>query len=112
MWQKAFRSDLLNNLSRISNNFTSQLLMHHITTECVWYSTDMCLEYNRKGAFVGISNDTIENICYNVCYAMHELVKEFDEACWVEVYEKVSQLMTDPNIYKILQEEVNKYYQR
>ena len=112
MWQNAFRGELSNNLRRISNNFTRQLLMHHIITECVWYSTDMCLEYNRRGAFVGITKDTIENICYNVCYAMHGLVKEFNDNCWDEVYEKVFSLMGDPRTFSILQEEVNKYYQR
>ncbi len=110
MWQNAFSGELANNLGRISNDFTRQLYMYHITTECVWYSADMCLEYYRRGAFYGITKDTIENICYNVCYAMHGIVHEFDEKCWDEVYEKVSKLMADSRTYDVLQQEIYKYY--
>jgi len=43
-----FRQDLINNLMNRSNQGTIRLYKHHIITECVMYSCDMCLEFQRK----------------------------------------------------------------
>lgn len=110
VWQNAFRGELRDNLRRKSNDFTKQLYIIDVTTECVMYSCDMCLHYYKEGAFHGISPKTIEDITYNVCYAMHDVVKEFNSDLWSEVQSKVKQLMADSSTYEILQHEVDKYY--
>lgn len=110
MWQNAFRSDLLKNIRVISNNFEKQLYINDIVIECVMYSCDMCLEYYRRGLFKGITDDTIDDITYNVCVAMNGIVKEFDVKCWGEVMSKVNLLMGDSYTYNELQKEVDRYY--
>lgn len=110
VWQNAFKPELINNLKRVSNNFTKQLLIIDVARECIMYSCDMCLEYYRKGAYMGISASTIDNITYNVCVAMNSLVKEFGVSQREEVMSRVRLLMEDSNTYDVLQQEVNRYY--
>lgn len=112
IWQNAFRGELSNNLRRKSNDFTKQLYMIDVATECVMYACDMCLHYYKEGAFYGITPQTIDNISYNVCYAMHDVVKEFNSNMWDEVQSKVKQLMTDSTTYEVLQEEIDNYYSK
>ncbi|MBQ0046862.1 MAG: hypothetical protein KBT33_05015 [Prevotellaceae bacterium] len=111
-WQNAFRGELVQNLRRVSNDFTRQLLIIDIAKECIMYSCDMCLEYNRQGAYIGISNSVVDNITYNVCIAMNGLVHEFGESQRNEVMSRVRELMKDPRTYSVLQEEIDKYYGR
>lgn len=67
MWQNAFKPELIDNLRRVSNDFSKQLYIIDIAKECIMYSCDMCLEYSRRGSYTGISRETINNITYNVC---------------------------------------------
>lgn len=110
IWQNAFRGELRNNLRRKSNDFTKQFYIVDVTTEYVMYSCDMCLHYYKEGPFYGIRPQTIDDITYNVCYAMHEVVKGFSSDLWDEVLSKVKQLMSDSTTYEVLQQEVDKYY--
>ncbi|MBQ8273197.1 MAG: hypothetical protein IJZ11_01500 [Bacteroidaceae bacterium] len=110
MWQNAFKPELINNLKRVSNNFTKQLLIMDVAKECIMYSCDMCLEYYRQGAFAGITPSTIDNITYNVCVAMNSIVKEFEPAQHEDVMKRVRAKMSDSSNYASLQQEVNRYY--
>lgn len=112
LWQEAFRNDLRNNLSRISNGFERQLYLGDIMEECIWYSCDMCLEYYRKGAFVGFLPNTVDDISYNVCAAMSSLIKAFGDTQRDTVMSKVRELLQDPATYGILQSQINNYYRR
>jgi hypothetical protein len=111
-WQEAFRNDLRNNLSRISNGFEKQLYLGDLMEECIWYSCDMCLEYYRQGAFNGFLPDTIDNISYNVCTAMSSLVKAFGDSQRETVMSKVRELLRDSSTYEILQSQIDNYYRR
>jgi len=111
-WQNAFRGELISNLRGKSNNFTRQLYIVDITTECVMYSCDMCLHFYKEGAFYGITAQMIDKITYNVCNAMHSVVKEFQPTLWDEVMTKVRELMSDTSRYSALQREVDNYYCR
>lgn len=111
-WQEAFRNDLRNNLSRISNGFAKQLYLGDLMEECIWYSCDMCLEYYRQGAFNGFLPDTIDNISYNVCTAMSGLVKAFGDSQRDTVMSKVRELLRDSSTYGILQSQIDNYYRR
>ena len=111
-WQSAFYSDLRKNLDRISYGFTKQLYMGDLMEECIWYSCDICLEYYRQGAFKGFLPDTIDNISYNVCVAMNDLVKSFGKSQQETVMSKVRELLKDPSTYGILQTQIDHYYNR
>lgn len=112
MWQSAFYSDLRNNLNRISDGFTKQLYVGDLMEECIWYSCDMCLEYYRQGAFRGFLPDTIDNISYNVCIAMSDLVKSFGQSQREMVMSKVRDLLREPSTYGTLQMQIDRYYNR
>ena len=105
-WQEAFRTDLRNNLSRISNGFEKQLYLGDLMEECIWYSCDICLEY--KGFLPG----TIDNISYNVCMAMSGLVRAFGDSQRETVMTKVRELLRDSSTYGMLQQQINRYYGR
>ena len=109
-WQEAFRTDLRNNLSRISNGFEKQLYLGDLMEECIWYSCDICLEYYNQGAFKGFLPGTIDNISYNVCMAMSSLVKAFGDSQRETVMSKVRELLKEPSTYGILQSQINHYY--
>jgi len=111
-WQEAFRTDLRNNLSRISNGFEKQLYLGDLMEECIWYSCDICLEYYNQGAFKGFLPGTIDNNSYNVCMAMTSLVKAFGDSQRETVMSKVRELLKEPSTYGILQSQINHYYQK
>ena len=79
-WQRAYRSELANNMSVKSNDFTKQLFLIDIIEECVWYSCDMCLEYYRQGPFKGFLPNTIDDISFNVYTQTPESNKAEQEA--------------------------------
>lgn len=110
MWQNAFKPELIDNLRRVSNDFSKQLYIIDIAKECIMYSCDMCLEYSRRGSYTGISRETINNITYNVCVAMNSIVKEFGQEQFDEIINRVNGLMSNSTTYDILQQEINKYY--
>ncbi len=110
LWQDAFKTDLVANLGRKSNNFTKQLYIIDIRIECIMYSCEMCLHYYNTGAFTGYMPGTIENVTYNVCVAANSLVREFGEQEWDIVIEEVRNKLRNPSMYSQLQEEVNRYY--
>lgn len=112
IWQESFKSDLVNNLRRVSNDFSRQLLMKDLWEECIMYSCDMCLHYYKTGPFKGFLPTTIDNITYNVCYALSKLVPEFGPSTWQPVYDSVQDLLKDPHTYDVLQERIDRYYQR
>ena len=112
IWQDAFRTELRNNLSRISNGFTKQLYLGDLMEECIWYSCDMCLEYYRQGVFKGFLPGTIDNISYNVCVAMQSLVNAFGENQTNTVMQKVRELLNNSSNYDSLQRNVDRYYRR
>ena len=60
VWQEAFKQELVNNLSRVSDHFTRQLVMKYLWEECIMYSCDMCLHYYKTGAYYGITPSTID----------------------------------------------------
>ena len=111
-WQETFRTDLRNNLSRISNGFEKQLYLGDLMEECIWYSCDICLEYYNQGAFKGFLPGTIDNISYNVCMAMSSLVKAFGDSQRETVMSKVRELLKEPSTYGILQSQINHYYRK
>ena len=93
-WQEAFRTDLRNNLSRISNGFEKQLYLGDLMEECIWYSCDICLEYYNQGAFKGFLPGTIGD-------SQRETVMS-----------KVRELLKDSSTYRILQSQIDRYYGR
>ena len=105
-----FRQDLINNLMNRSNQGTIQLYKHHIITECVMYSCDMCLEFQRKSDGL-LTSDWIEHITREVGEAMRSIFsKDFNDSDIQAAIDKVQQLMRFPATN--LQEEVDRYYNR
>lgn len=105
-----FRQDLINNLMNRSNQGTIHLYKHHIITECVMYSCDMCLEFHRKSDGI-LTSDWIEHITREVGEAMRSIFsKDFNDSDIQVAIDKVQQLMRFPT--DNLQEEVDKYYNR
>ena len=105
-----FRQDLINNLMNRSNQGTIQLYKHHIITECVMYSCDMCLEFHRKSDGL-LTSDWIEHITKEVGESIKIILpKDFNDTDIHVAIDKVQQLMRFPAIN--LQEEVDRYYNR
>lgn len=105
-----FRQDLISNLNNRSNHGTIQLYKHQILTECVMYSCDMCLEFQRKSDGL-LTSEWIEHITKEVGEAIKTILpRDFDDDDISDVTEKVQQLMRFPAAN--LQEEVDRYYHR
>ena len=111
-WQEAFKGELIENLRRVSNDFTRQLFLKDLWEGCIMYSCDMCLHYYKAGPVNGITLSTIDNIAYNVCVALGSVVREFDESQYQVVYDGVRELMSAPNTYNALQQQIDNYYRR
>lgn len=109
-FREHFRQDLFNNLMNRSNLGTIQLYKHHIITECVMYSCDMCLEFQRKSDSL-LTSDWIEHIIKEVGEAIKTILpRDFNDEDIHIATEKVQQLMRFPATD--LQREVDNYYNR
>ena len=109
-FREHFRQDLINNLMNRSIQGTIQLYKHHIVTECVMYSCDMCLEFQRKSDGL-LTSDWIEHIKKEVGEAIKSILpRDVCDSDIEIVVNKVQQLMRFPS--SNLQEEVDKYYNR
>lgn len=105
-----FRQDLINNLMNRSNQGIIQLYKHHVITECVMYSCDMCLEFQRKSDGL-LTSDWIEHITKEVGESIKiTLPRDCNDADIHVAIDKVQQLMRFPATN--LQEEVDRYYNR
>ena len=105
-----FRQDLINNLMNRSNQGTIQLYKHHIITECVMYSCDMCLEFQHKSDGL-LTSDWIEHITKEAGEALKIILpRDFNDTDIHVAIDKVQQLMRFPATN--LQEEVDRYYNR
>lgn len=105
-----FRQDLINNLMNRSNQGTIQLYKHHIITECVMYSCDMCLEFQHKSDGL-LTSDWIEHITKEAGEALKIILpRDFNDTDIRIAIDKVQQLMRFPATN--LQEEVDRYYNR
>lgn len=105
-----FRQDLINNLTNRSNQGTIQLYKHHVITECVMYSCDMCLEFQRKSEGL-LTSDWIEHITREVGEALKSILpRDFTDSDISVAIDNVHQLMLLPGVN--LQNEIDKYYNR
>ena len=103
-----FRQDLINNLMKRSNQGTIQLSKHHIITECIMYSCDMCLEFQRKSDGL-LTSDWIEHITKETGEAIKSILpRDFTDADIKVAIDKVQQLLRFPAAN--LQDEINRYY--
>lgn len=109
-FRDSFRQDLINNLMNRSNQGTIQLYKHHVITECVMYSCDMCLEFQRKSDGL-LTSDWIEHITKEAGEALKIILpRDFNDTDIRVAIDKVQQLMCFPATN--LQEEVDRYYNR
>ena len=105
-----FRQDLINNLTNRSNQGTIQLYKHHVITECVMYSCDMCLEFQRKSEGL-LTSDWIEHITREVGEALKSILpRDFTDSDIRVAIDNVHELMRLPGAN--LQNEIDKYYNR
>lgn len=103
-----FVTDIRRNLLRVSNGGETQLYRHHLLTECVWYSCDMCLEFQRKSDGL-LTSDWIEHIVTEVGAAITMLCpRDFGEAETLCVIQKTKELLQFPS--DALQKEIDNYY--
>ena len=104
------RQDLIRNLANRSNQGTMQLYKHHVITECVMYSCDMCLEFQRKSDGL-LTSDWIEHITKEVGESIKSILPyDFNDSDIQFAISKVQHLMRNPSTS--LQEEINRYYNR
>lgn len=109
-FREQFKHDLVNNLNNRSNHGTTQLFKHHIITECVMYSCDMCLEFQRQSDGL-LTSDWIEHITREVGEALRMILpRDFMSADIQISIDKVQELMRFPA--NELQNEIDKYYNR
>ena len=95
-----------------SNQFESLSLKQKklIITECVMYSCDMCLEFQRKSDGL-LTSDWIEHITKEAGEALKIILpRDFNDTDIRIAIDKVQQLMRFPATN--LQEEVDRYYNR
>lgn len=105
-----FRQDLINNLTNRSNQGAIQLYKHHVITECVMYSCDMCLEFQRKSEGL-LTSDWIEHITKEVGEALKSILpRDFTDSDISVAIDNVHQLMRLPGAN--LQNEIDRYYNR
>lgn len=109
-FREQFKQDLINNLSNRSNQGTIQLYKHHVITECVMYSCDMCLEFQRQSDGL-LTSDWIEHITRETGEALKLILpRDFTEYDIQTSIDRVQELMRFPANH--LQNEINSYYNR
>lgn len=109
-FREYFRDDLVRNLMNRSNQGNTQLYKHHIITECVMYSCDMCLEFQRKSEGL-LTSDWVQHITTEVGEALKTILPhDFTSEDTTLATSKVQELMRFPA--NNLQEEVDRYYNR
>lgn len=105
-----FREDLIQNLMIRSNQGTIQLYKHHVLTEGVMYSCDMCIEFHNKSDGL-LTSAWIEHISREVAEALKSILpRDMDNSDVEVIIEKVNQIMKFP--IENVQEEVDTYYNR
>ena len=111
-WHEGYKTDLTRILVDLSDGGKIQLYLQDIWTAAIMYSCDMCIHYYKSGAYYGISQETIDDITYNVCYILTSIVPEFEESQYKQVFDGVHELVDKQNIelYNILQEQIDQYY--
>ncbi len=105
-----FRQDLINNLMQRSNQGTMQLYKHNLLSECVMYSCDMCLEFQRQSDGL-LTSDWIEHITKETGEALKMIFpRDFNDSDITSAINEVQRLMRSPA--KVLQTEIDRYYNR
>ena len=109
-FRNMFKQDLYNRLIRMSNNNTGQQLRQVLMQECVMYSCDMCLEFQRKSEGL-LTIDYLEHIVTETVEAIRLVLPQSlsfrDNQIAIE---KVKSLMQQPG--NLFQAKVDKYYNR
>lgn len=109
-FREYFSQDLVNNLLNRSNQGTIQLYKHNIITECVMYSCDMCLEFQRKSDGL-LTSDWISHITNEVGEALKGIFpNDFSTSDIATAIVKVQHMMRQNA--SDLQNEVDRYYNR
>ena len=83
----AFKQDIITNIKKRTNNFTTNIYIDTLLQEAIMYSCDICLEFDRKAGF--LSKDWILHVVSEVCDIFCELFHEFSTNFRNEVMEKV-----------------------
>ena len=108
-FRQYFETDIVNNLRVRSNDFVTQLYLIDIINECVMYSCDMCLEFDKKSDGL-LTQDWIEHITYEVCAVFFKYFPhDFTEQNRTNAIRQVIRLMDNPVQAR---SEVDRYYNR
>lgn len=105
-----FIQDLTNNFTLLSQNGTIQLNHYHLMTECIMYSCDMCLEFQRQSEGL-LAMDWLEHIVKEVSEAIMIIYpNDFTMDDNANATERVKSIMMSPDT--VIQSKVDKYYGR
>lgn len=109
-YRNVFKQVLNNRLIRMSENYSGQQLQQLIIQECIMFSCDMCLEFQRKSDGL-LTIDYLEHIVTETIEAIRLVLPQSlsrqDNQMAIEI---VKSLMQQPG--NLLQAKVDKYYNR
>jgi hypothetical protein len=111
--KEAFKQDIVANIKKRTNNFTTNIYIDTLLQEAIVYSCDICLEFERKAGFLPI--DWIQHISSEVCDVFSELFHEFIISSRNEVMKKVLTFMDMAKTAegkKAIQEVISEFYHR
>jgi hypothetical protein len=111
--KEAFKQDIVANIKKRTNNFTTNIYIDTLLQEAIIYACDMCLEFDRKAG--NLPTDWIQHIVSEVCAVFSELFYEFSLQCKNEVMEKVLTFMNMAKTEegkRAIQEVINEFYKR
>lgn len=109
-FRDSFRRDLIKNFVGRSDGKTIRVYKYDLVIECVMYSCDMCLEFQRKSEGL-LTKDWVEHITTEVGEALKTIFPDvFNDSDIIRAIDKVHKLLVVPERY--LQVQIDQYYNR
>lgn len=107
-YRQLFKTDLLKNIRRLSNNLSKDLFIPDIEREVIMYTCDMCVEFKEKSGF--LPDDVIEQLTNQVCDVMTDLIPEYNNSHRLIAQASVKQNMNIQSIQSIIDNYRREYY--
>ena len=105
--RQSFRTDVANNMRKLTCDWTRNVYMPELVESCVMYAIDMALEYIKKSGLSPIPQKILNQICEQITDVYLDLFsKQFDEVDKGLCIMEIKQLIQKPDARTI----VDDYY--
>lgn len=114
--RQSFRTDVANNMRKLTCDWTRNVYMPELEESCVMYAIDMALEYIKKSGISPIPQKILNQICEQVTDVYFDLFsKQFHEENKDRCIMEIKQLIQKSNTRSIVDDyykNINERYAR